>query len=128
MNSATDANTDCLNCLTSVLMVIVQRRKHFTSFLASIGMAAPVNRFVTSLPQTEKLAARYERTMARLEQITRAGYQVKVQWECEFDNAGIATPELLAHTTVCKSPLCTRVEPTPCVYTIRPGKARLFSM
>jgi hypothetical protein len=55
----------------------------------------------------DTLAARYELTMPRLEQITRAGYQVKVQWECAFDDAGIATPELLAHPTVCKSPLCT---------------------
>ena len=125
---ATDANTDCLTSLTSVLMVIVQKQIQFTSFSGVIFMATPVNRFVTSLPQTEKLAARYERTMARLEQITRAGYQVKFQWECEFDNAGIATPELLAQTTVCKSPLCTGVEPRPCVYTIMPGKARLFSM
>jgi len=46
--------------------------------------------------------------MARLEQITRAGYQVKVQWEFEFDNDGIATTEQLAHPTVWKSPLCTR--------------------
>jgi hypothetical protein len=46
--------------------------------------------------------------MVRLEQITRVGNQVKVQWECLFDNAGIATPELLGHTTVCKSPLFTR--------------------
>jgi len=29
-------------------------------------------------------AERYERTMSRLEQITRAGYQGKVQWECEI--------------------------------------------
>ena len=56
----------------------------------------------------DTLAARYEQTMARLEQITRAGYQVKVQWKCLFDDAGIATPELLAHPTVCKTPLCTR--------------------
>ena len=46
--------------------------------------------------------------MARLEQIKRAKYQVKVQWECEVDHAGIATPELLAHPPVCHSPLCTR--------------------
>jgi len=46
--------------------------------------------------------------MARLEQIPRPGYQVNFQWECEFDNSGISTPELLAHTTVSKSPLCTR--------------------
>ena len=31
----------------------------------------------------ETMAERYERTITRLEQITRAGYQVKVQWECE---------------------------------------------
>ena len=43
-----------------------------------------------------------------MEQISRAGYQVKAQWECAFDDAGIATPELLAHPTVIKSHLCTR--------------------
>ena len=37
----------------------------------------------------DSLAERYERTMSRLEQITQAGYHVKIQWECEFDNAGI---------------------------------------
>jgi G:T-mismatch repair DNA endonuclease (very short patch repair protein) len=31
------------------------------------------------------LAERYEQTMQRLEKITRAGYQVIVQWECDFD-------------------------------------------
>jgi G:T-mismatch repair DNA endonuclease (very short patch repair protein) len=31
------------------------------------------------------LAERYENTMTRLERITQAGYQVKVQWECEFE-------------------------------------------
>ena len=56
----------------------------------------------------DTLAAKYERKKARLEQITRAGYQVKVQFECLFDDAGIATPEMLAHPTVCKSSLCTR--------------------
>ena len=33
----------------------------------------------------DTLAERYERTMARIEQIARAGYPVEVQWECEFD-------------------------------------------
>ena len=42
--------------------------------------------------------------MARLEQITRAGYQVKVQWEYEFEER----TELLAHPIVRQSPLCTR--------------------
>jgi G:T-mismatch repair DNA endonuclease (very short patch repair protein)/uncharacterized Zn-finger protein len=31
------------------------------------------------------LAERYEQTMFRLERTTKAGYQVKVQWECEFE-------------------------------------------
>jgi len=79
------------------------------SSLGAIGMAAHVNHFVTSSPRTEKkMAARNEQTIVRLEQITRVGNQVKVQWECLFDNAGIVTPELLAHPTVCKSPLFTR--------------------
>ena len=34
----------------------------------------------------DKLAARYERTMSRLEQITREGYQVKIEWECILMN------------------------------------------
>jgi G:T-mismatch repair DNA endonuclease (very short patch repair protein) len=28
---------------------------------------------------------RYENIMLRLERITHAGYQVKIQWECEFE-------------------------------------------
>jgi len=46
--------------------------------------------------------------MSRLEQITCSGYQVKVHWECEFDDAGIETPELRAHPAVYQSPLCSR--------------------
>ena len=52
------------------------------------------------------LHERYEHTMSRLQQITRAAYQVKVQWECEFDDA--EKPELHTHPIVRKSPLCTR--------------------
>jgi len=55
----------------------------------------------------DTLAARYDQTMARLEQIHRAGYQFKVQWECAIDDAGIGTPEMLTHPTVYKSPPCT---------------------
>ena len=56
------------------------------------------------------LAERYERTMSRLEQITQAGYQVKIQWECEFDDTGIVyqKPELLTHPIVEQIPLQTR--------------------
>ena len=37
----------------------------------------------------DTIAERYERTMSRLEQIKEAGYQVNIQRECEFDEAGI---------------------------------------
>jgi len=78
------------------------------SFFVPIGMDAPVKRFVTS-PQTATLwQPDIEQRRARLEQITRAGYQVKVQCEFEIDDAGIAKPELFAHPTVLQSPLCTR--------------------
>ena len=58
----------------------------------------------------DTLAERYERTMSRLEQITRSGYLVKVQWECEFDESGIVRqkPQLLTHPIVQQSPLRTR--------------------
>ena len=47
--------------------------------------------------------------MPSLEQITQAGYQVKVQCECEFDE-GILTnhPELKTHPIVKHGPLNTR--------------------
>jgi hypothetical protein len=56
------------------------------------------------------LAQRYERTMARIEQIARAGYNIKVQWECKFDESKITegNPELLKHPIVRHSPLQTR--------------------
>jgi len=44
--------------------------------------------------------------MSLFEQIKRAGYLFKVQWECEFDDAG--KPELLPHPIVLQSPLNTR--------------------
>ena len=58
----------------------------------------------------ETLADRYEGTMTRLEQITRGGYEVRIQWECEFDDAGIVKqkPELLTHPVVEQTPLKTR--------------------
>ena len=44
-------------------------------------------RGVKTLASGEMLAARYEQTMARIEQLKSAGYAVKVQWECEFEGA-----------------------------------------
>jgi len=58
----------------------------------------------------DTLAERYERTMARIEQITQAGYQVKIQWDGEFDESGIVNqkPELVTHPIVEQSTLHTR--------------------
>ena len=50
----------------------------------------------------DTLAERYERTMARIEQIARAGYLVMVQWECEFD--GKIQSELQNHPLVQHTP------------------------
>jgi len=52
------------------------------------------------------LAVKYERNMSRLEQVTLAVCQVKIQWECEFDDA--EKPELLPHPIVTQSPLSSR--------------------
>ena len=78
----------------------------------------------------DTLAERYERTMSRIEQITAAGYTVKVIWECEFDAAKIVEkkPELLTHpidtvSYILEMP-CTEVEPRPCIYTIRPRRTK----
>jgi G:T-mismatch repair DNA endonuclease (very short patch repair protein) len=57
----------------------------------------------------DTLAERYERTMVRIEQITRAGYQVEVIWECEFDEGTLPNhPKLQSHLLVEQSPLNTR--------------------
>ena len=58
----------------------------------------------------ETLAERYEQTLARIELIKRAGYHVKIKWECKFDEAKIVEqkPELLGHPVVKHAPLITR--------------------
>ena len=55
-----------------------------------------------STPSGDTLSERYERTMNRIEQIAKAVYNVKIQWECEFDEEKIAEnkPELLTHPIV----------------------------
>jgi G:T-mismatch repair DNA endonuclease (very short patch repair protein) len=53
-------------------------------------------------------ADRYEQTLAGIEQIARAGYQVKVESECAFDDALRRKPDLRAHPSVAQSPLKTR--------------------
>jgi len=72
---------------------------------------------------------RNEQTMSRFEQITRAEYLVKMQWECEIDDAG--RPD---HRIVQQSPLCTchtlygGVEPWPSVSTTRHDGLRPFNI
>ena len=58
----------------------------------------------------ETLAERYEQTLARIELIKRAGYHVKIQWECKFDETKIVEqkPELLVQPIVKHAPLITR--------------------
>jgi G:T-mismatch repair DNA endonuclease (very short patch repair protein) len=57
----------------------------------------------------DTLSERYEQTLAMIEQIKQAGYHVKIQWECKFDEAKIVEqkPELLVHPIVKHAPLVT---------------------
>jgi G:T-mismatch repair DNA endonuclease (very short patch repair protein) len=55
--------------------------------------------------QVQVLAERHEQTLARIEQLTSAGYTVKVQWECEFE--GVAD-DLRRHPIVRHAPMNTR--------------------
>ena len=94
----------------SVWTVTVQRPERYMSHNGCFhhGRTCQAFRDVTTT-SGDKLAARYERTMSRLEQITREGYQVKIEWECEFDESGIVRqkPEMLNHPIVQQSPLRT---------------------
>ena len=57
----------------------------------------------------DTLSERYEQTMARLERITQAGYQVEVEWECHFDSEIMTHhPELKTQPVVQHGPLNTR--------------------
>ena len=57
----------------------------------------------------DTLSERYEQTIARLERITRAVYQVEVEWECNFDSEIMPHhPELKTDHVVQHSPLNTR--------------------
>ena len=58
----------------------------------------------------ETLADRYERTMTGIDQITQAGYEVKIAWECDFDREVMVDekPELLTHPIVQQTALNTR--------------------
>jgi hypothetical protein len=57
----------------------------------------------------DTLAERYEKTISRLAKISQAGYQVEVQWECEFDKGILdPLPEWETHSVILHEPLNTR--------------------
>jgi hypothetical protein len=57
----------------------------------------------------DTLAKRYESLMARIEQITKAGYEAEIIWEFEFDESILEHhPELQTHPLIQHSPLNTR--------------------
>lgn len=80
------------------------------------------------------MAERFEQTTDRFEQITQAGYQVVVQWECEFVDEILARQaEMKKHSVFDHDPLNTRMPfaedgRMPCVSTIRCEKGNLFSI
>ena len=57
-----------------------------------------------TLTRGETLAERYEQTLARIEQLKRASYNVKVQWESEFEGAD----DVQTHLIVIHEPMDTR--------------------
>lgn len=73
----------------------------------------------------DTLAEKYERTMAKFEQITCAGYWLEVVWECQFDRDILAHyPELKQHPIVQHCLLIRRDEmyggePKPWLSTMR---------
>jgi len=59
---------------------------------------------VKTLASGETLAERYEQTLARIERLKSVGYNVKIQWECEFERAD----DLRTHPIVRHEPMNTR--------------------
>ena len=67
------------------------------------------HRDVATQSAGDTLAERYEQTMSRIQQITGAGYEVEVQWECEFDKHILPQhPELQVHPVLEQGPMNTR--------------------
>jgi len=61
-------------------------------------------RDVKTLASGETLTERYEQTLVRIEHLKSAGYNVRVQWECEFEGAD----DLRTHPIVRHEPMNTR--------------------
>ena len=69
------------------------------------GCKCQLFRDVKTLASGKTLAERYEQTLPRIEHLKRAGYTVKVQWECEFEGAA---NDLRTHPIVRHVPMNTR--------------------
>ena len=103
-------NTDYQNCLASVLTIIAQKPELSMNYcdvfprLQMSAVSSPLN------CGEDALAERCDRTMSRIEEITQAGYEVNIIWECEFDAHKIIEkkPELLTLPNVRHSRLFTR--------------------
>jgi glucose dehydrogenase len=126
----TDANKDLLNYRITVSTVTVQKLEPYTNFWDAKIMAVCQPFGDVKTLGGETLSERYEQTLSRIEQIKRAGYQLKIQWEYKFGEAKIVEhkPELLVHPTVKHAPLISRdalyggrTEATRIHYKIREG-------
>jgi len=77
-------------------------------------------RDVKTLASGETLAERYEQTLARIEQLKIAGYNVRVQWECEFEGADdLRTHPIVRHDQMITRDALYGAAPRPCVFNIR---------
>ena len=99
----TDANTDCWNCrFFSVDGYCPETRTVYEFFGCHFhGCKYRSFRDLSTL-RGDTLAERHVHTMNIIEQIARADYSVKIQWECEFDESKVVEekPELLTHPFV----------------------------
>jgi G:T-mismatch repair DNA endonuclease (very short patch repair protein) len=68
------------------------------------------------------LANAYENIIFRLERITRAGYQVKVQWECEFEPIEDTEVEESLHLRTKDALYGRRTEAMRLHYTVKEGE------
>ena len=114
-------------------MINAQKRKLY-EFLGCLyhGDTCQQFREVTSLGGDTQ-AERYEKIMARLQQLTGLGYTVEVVWECQFDRDNLPHHPELKHPIVQSGPPKTRdnstvVEPSPCFSIIRSVREKRFNI
>jgi G:T-mismatch repair DNA endonuclease (very short patch repair protein) len=109
VTAGTGENTDCPKWQISAWTVSV-RKKTVYEFNGCYWHGHTCQPFRdTPTMAGDTLAERYEKPMARLAKITEAGYQVEVQWVCEFDTGILAAHhEMEAHPIVLQEQLNIR--------------------